>query len=532
MDDDDLPPLFHAIGGHSHSASLPALEAILSTASSSVGTCGVNQMLLGITTPLITASLQGKAGAVGLLLRAPGILVNKRDSEGRTAVLVAAMEDHLECLRLLLEEGGASVNKADALGQTPLCVAAMEGSVRCFQMLLGAKRIKASRASACGVTPLIAAAATAAAGNSSVGHGGSNEEGSMGSTDSTDSTDSSTRSEGSTCSARCLALLLCSGKITIDDMQDAISYLEPYTPSMQRVTRARHAQMHAQMHAPLKAPAEVSQEGDVVGAAAEGRGIGTALLASPAPPPLPLAMSPSAFSLHSLPSSSPLVSSPSTPPSDPPSDPPSSPPPRRRSSHTSPLCPGSPLDVEESTALYLIPLLEAELEGKRRWCGWCLCVTPWKDMPTRCEGCRSVVYCSQQCRANHWEGGEGGKGRTDENEGGAGKDRCKDRGSVEGSVEGMDGGMEVESRKGGGGMAVGDAKAGGGEEGMEGGMEGGMKMGHKFECMALSSGGGGGGGCSGGGGVLRQGGQDGHRGSSGRHRRGSKGTRRGRGRGK
>ena len=60
------------------------------------------------------------------LLLERGAEVDHRDSEGMTALLVAAFEGHSEVCELLLE-GGADVDHADSTGRTPLFAAASMG---------------------------------------------------------------------------------------------------------------------------------------------------------------------------------------------------------------------------------------------------------------------------------------------------------------------------------------------------------------------------------------------------------------------
>ena len=67
---------------------------------------------------------------------------------------------------------------------------------------------------------------------------------------------------------------------------------------------------------------------------------------------------------------------------------------------------GEPLTDWHLMAQHVLPILEAEAKGKRRWCGWCLRVTPDQDL-LLCGGCQQVGYCDRLCcQKRGW--GEGG----------------------------------------------------------------------------------------------------------------------------
>jgi len=58
----------------------------------------------------------------------------------------------------------------------------------------------------------------------------------------------------------------------------------------------------------------------------------------------------------------------------------------------------------------LVPVLEAQLRGERRWCAHCLKLTPDVDLH-RCGGCKQVGYCDlappgqKPCHVLHWKAG-------------------------------------------------------------------------------------------------------------------------------
>ena len=70
----------------------------------------------------------------------------------------------------------------------------------------------------------------------------------------------------------------------------------------------------------------------------------------------------------------------------------------------------TPLSPRQTTARMLVPVLEAQLRGERRWCAHCLKLTPDVDLH-RCGGCKQVGYCDKAlpgqkpCHAAHWKAG-------------------------------------------------------------------------------------------------------------------------------
>jgi hypothetical protein len=47
-------------------------------------------------------------------------------------------------------------------------------------------------------------------------------------------------------------------------------------------------------------------------------------------------------------------------------------------------------------AQHVLPILQAEAKGKKRWCDWCFRVTPDQDL-LLCGGCQQVGYCDRAC---------------------------------------------------------------------------------------------------------------------------------------
>ena len=57
---------------------------------------------------------------------------------------------------------------------------------------------------------------------------------------------------------------------------------------------------------------------------------------------------------------------------------------------------GTPLTDFHLMARHVLPILQAEAKGQKRWCDWCLRVTPDQDL-LLCSGCWQVGYCNREC---------------------------------------------------------------------------------------------------------------------------------------
>ena len=67
---------------------------------------------------------------------------------------------------------------------------------------------------------------------------------------------------------------------------------------------------------------------------------------------------------------------------------------------------GKPLDDWQLMARHVLPILQAEAKGKKRWCAWCCRVTPDQDL-LLCGGCQQVGYCDRVCcQKRGWGEGE------------------------------------------------------------------------------------------------------------------------------
>jgi ankyrin repeat protein len=85
---------------------------------------------------LIATAGEDARDDVGRLIRA-GADINAMDTEGRTALILAAAHGHQTTVRLLLD-AGADTNVVDNSGRTPLMWAALSGYVDIVQALTDA----------------------------------------------------------------------------------------------------------------------------------------------------------------------------------------------------------------------------------------------------------------------------------------------------------------------------------------------------------------------------------------------------------
>ncbi|CAM9171843.1 unnamed protein product, partial [Choristocarpus tenellus] len=116
-------------------------------------------------TPLMSASLEGQAGAVAFLAGLRGTDLDKRDSaEGMTALAAAASRGRTACVRALLSRG-TNLTLSTKDGRTPIFLAAASGCLPTLEVLLGAfrtsteRRLGAWHPDVNGKTPPMAAAA-------------------------------------------------------------------------------------------------------------------------------------------------------------------------------------------------------------------------------------------------------------------------------------------------------------------------------------------------------------------------------------
>ncbi|KAF5323925.1 hypothetical protein D9611_008371 [Ephemerocybe angulata] len=105
-------------------------------------------------------SMMAKGCHVGvkLLLSTPGIVVNARDTVGRTPLSFAAECDDEAVVKLLLTAPGIDVNAPDTDGWTPLCFPTVVGYEAVVKLLLAAPGIDVNAPNTNGWTPLCFAA--------------------------------------------------------------------------------------------------------------------------------------------------------------------------------------------------------------------------------------------------------------------------------------------------------------------------------------------------------------------------------------
>lgn len=81
-----------------------------------------------------------------MLIRAKGVDVNKADSQGCTALIIAAKHGNAGLVEMLLHVEGIKVNEASNDGSTPLIIAAKLGNAEIVALLLCAERIDVNKA--------------------------------------------------------------------------------------------------------------------------------------------------------------------------------------------------------------------------------------------------------------------------------------------------------------------------------------------------------------------------------------------------
>ena len=81
-------------------------------------------------------------------------IINAKDAEDDTLLLLAAEKGHIEVVNLLLSQPGIEINAVDKIGWTPLLLAAIEGHTEVVQLLLAQPGIKVNVANSLGHTPL------------------------------------------------------------------------------------------------------------------------------------------------------------------------------------------------------------------------------------------------------------------------------------------------------------------------------------------------------------------------------------------
>ncbi|KAK2812471.1 hypothetical protein FQN50_001472 [Emmonsiellopsis sp. PD_5] len=111
---------------------------------------------LSDSSPLMRASFFGFAIAAETLLQDNTIDVNKQDSEGASALWLAAMEGHEEIVKLLLRSPMVNLDVQDTYyGRTPLGAASYHGRAEVVKLLLDTGELNVEAIDGSGDTPLL-----------------------------------------------------------------------------------------------------------------------------------------------------------------------------------------------------------------------------------------------------------------------------------------------------------------------------------------------------------------------------------------
>jgi ankyrin repeat protein len=109
-------------------------------------------------TPFMLAAMNGREGAVRLLVKTCKVDVDAKDDIGQTALVRAARYGHLSIARLLLEIAKLGINWRDEDGRTPLFQAARKGNDDVMRLLLSSDKVDPNIGDRYGSTPLSMAA--------------------------------------------------------------------------------------------------------------------------------------------------------------------------------------------------------------------------------------------------------------------------------------------------------------------------------------------------------------------------------------
>lgn len=134
---------------HTNSAIAVILAAVAMFAGLAIPSRGQEE------TMLLDAVRAGDLAQVRVL--AVGTELEARDSQGRTALLLATHADHVEIARALID-AGADVNAKDAMKDTPFLYAGAEGRDEILKLILGTGKADLADTNRYGGTALIPAA--------------------------------------------------------------------------------------------------------------------------------------------------------------------------------------------------------------------------------------------------------------------------------------------------------------------------------------------------------------------------------------
>ena len=124
--------------------SSPTVRVSASLVSLSMGTsapCTMSTRPCWGSTPLYTAAKMGRDRCVELLVANPHVIVDLVDSYGHSPLYIAANMGEDGCVALLLADPRVDVNLAGSDGATPLYTAANQGRDRCVELLLADPRV-------------------------------------------------------------------------------------------------------------------------------------------------------------------------------------------------------------------------------------------------------------------------------------------------------------------------------------------------------------------------------------------------------
>lgn len=106
---------------------------------------------------LIELASRGDLWSVNRLLAFPGIRLNQKDDDGRTALILAVWMGHNDVVKALLAAPNILVNEQDKNGYSALMIAAWKGNAKILNLLLSADGIEINQVDKNGFTALMIA---------------------------------------------------------------------------------------------------------------------------------------------------------------------------------------------------------------------------------------------------------------------------------------------------------------------------------------------------------------------------------------
>lgn len=108
-------------------------------------------------TLLLLTVMHGHLPCLELLLRQKGIMPDRKSNNGLTPLMYAAFHGYLDLLKALLAHGNVDINKRDDLNWTALICAAKNGHEQCLRLLLAQKGIQVNLQQSNGLTAVMLA---------------------------------------------------------------------------------------------------------------------------------------------------------------------------------------------------------------------------------------------------------------------------------------------------------------------------------------------------------------------------------------